>query len=111
MWMDVDLFFVVSGFLVCLLFRKYHQCGQIRLGRFLIRRGFYLAWWPRRRGPVAPATFRYVEELFGRNRTSMMAQRIIPNECRVGVLGELTDFPEVSLRSGSREASTFSVDL
>jgi peptidoglycan/LPS O-acetylase OafA/YrhL len=44
----VDLFFVLSGFLVSgLLFREWDSCGKIRIGRFLIRRGFkiYPAFW------------------------------------------------------------------
>jgi peptidoglycan/LPS O-acetylase OafA/YrhL len=47
-WVAVDIFFVLSGFLVSgLLFREATQTGTVSLGRFLIRRGFkiYPAFW------------------------------------------------------------------
>jgi len=47
-WIGVDLFFVLSGFLVSgLLFREYQKRRSVNIGRFLIRRGFkiYPAFW------------------------------------------------------------------
>jgi len=47
-WVAVDIFFVLSGFLVSgLLFREAAQTGTVSIGRFLIRRGFkiYPAFW------------------------------------------------------------------
>lgn len=47
-WVGVDLFFVLSGFLVSgLLFREHRLQGHVRAGHFLVRRGFkiYPAFW------------------------------------------------------------------
>ncbi|HLX67315.1 MAG TPA: acyltransferase [Puia sp.] len=39
-WVGVDLFFVLSGFLVSgLIFKEYEKSGKFNAGRFLIRRG------------------------------------------------------------------------
>jgi peptidoglycan/LPS O-acetylase OafA/YrhL len=44
-WVGVDLFFVLSGFLISsLLFQEYKREGDLRLGRFLARR--VLKIWP-----------------------------------------------------------------
>jgi peptidoglycan/LPS O-acetylase OafA/YrhL len=44
-WAGVDLFFVLSGFLVSgLFFAEYRQRGQVDVRRFMIRRGFKI--WP-----------------------------------------------------------------
>ncbi len=47
-WIGVDLFFVLSGFLVSgLLFREYEKFHELHIGRFLIRRAFkiYTPFW------------------------------------------------------------------
>ncbi len=44
-WIGVDLFFVLSGFLVSgLLFREFQNTGRIDIRRFILRRGFKI--WP-----------------------------------------------------------------
>jgi peptidoglycan/LPS O-acetylase OafA/YrhL len=47
-WIAVDIFFVLSGFLVSgLLFKEANETGTVSIRRFLIRRGFkiYPAFW------------------------------------------------------------------
>jgi peptidoglycan/LPS O-acetylase OafA/YrhL len=47
-WVGVDLFFVLSGFLVSgLIFQEHSRKGEVNMGRFLIRRGFkiYPVFW------------------------------------------------------------------
>ena len=58
-WTGVDLFFVLSGFLVSgLIFREYRTTGGFDPSRFLIRRGFklYPAFWI-----LIAATFFYAQ--------------------------------------------------
>ncbi|MGO9641285.1 MAG: acyltransferase family protein [Candidatus Acidiferrales bacterium] len=44
-WIGVDLFFVLSGFLISgLLFQEYKERGSISFGRFILRRGLKI--WP-----------------------------------------------------------------
>ena len=44
-WMGVDLFFVLSGFLISgILFQEFKQTGTIRFARFIVRRGLKI--WP-----------------------------------------------------------------
>jgi peptidoglycan/LPS O-acetylase OafA/YrhL len=62
-WIGVDLFFVLSGFLVAgLLFREHRRHGALALGRFWLRRGFKIypgfyvllavTWWMQTHGGV-----------------------------------------------------------
>ena len=47
-WTGVDLFFVLSGFLISgLLFKELEQTGRLNLGRFWVRRGFKIlpSYW------------------------------------------------------------------
>lgn len=71
-WVGVDLFFVLSGFLISgILFRQYQRTGHIQPGRFLIRRGFkiYPAFWVLTATTVA--WFWFSEHKFSLNRTLM----------------------------------------
>lgn len=61
-WMGVDLFFVLSGFLVSgLLFREHEKFGKIMPWRFLVRRGFkiYPGFWVLIGTTVAVASLRH----------------------------------------------------
>jgi peptidoglycan/LPS O-acetylase OafA/YrhL len=60
-WVAVDIFFVLSGFLVSgLLFKESSQHGTVSLSRFLIRRGFkiYPAFWTMLAATVALTLWR-----------------------------------------------------
>jgi peptidoglycan/LPS O-acetylase OafA/YrhL len=66
-WAGVDLFFVLSGFLISgLLFSEYKKTGGINLRRFFIRRGFkiYPAFWAMLLGSVLIA-FAYHKHFYG----------------------------------------------
>jgi peptidoglycan/LPS O-acetylase OafA/YrhL len=59
-WVGVDLFFVLSGFLVSgLLFREYRERGAVSGRSFLLRRGFkiYPAFWVLIAGTVVVSLF------------------------------------------------------
>ena len=71
-WSGVDLFFVLSGFLVSgLIFKEYKKTGGFAAGRFLIRRGFkiYPSFWLLIAATWAYTSFRGLEftqdELWG----------------------------------------------
>ncbi len=62
-WTGVDLFFVLSGFLIgTQLWKEVKRTDKIRIGRFLLRRGLRI--WPLYYSFVA---FVAIEGLFGRN--------------------------------------------
>jgi len=67
-WVGVDVFFVLSGFLVSgLFFKEYQKKGSIDIKRFLIRRGFkiYPAFWCMLMMTVFVAALRF-EQIFSR---------------------------------------------
>lgn len=73
-WTGVDLFFVLSGFLVSgLLFREYLRHGEIRPGHFLVRRGL----------KIYPAFYVFLALLLG---NSLLRHHPIP---RADILGEI----------------------
>jgi peptidoglycan/LPS O-acetylase OafA/YrhL len=72
-WVGVDLFFVLSGFLVSgLLFREHVRYGTIRVGRFLARRGF----------KIYPAFYVFLVVSF------LLAPRSVPRTIGAGFLSE-----------------------
>ncbi len=57
-WIGVDLFFVLSGFLVSgLLFKEYQKFSTVNLKRFFIRRGF----------KIYPSFYFFIISSFGLN--------------------------------------------
>lgn len=63
-WIGVDLFFVLSGFLVSgLLFREHEKFHELHIGHFLIRRGFkiYPPFWLLIGATVLVAVLRHEE--------------------------------------------------
>jgi peptidoglycan/LPS O-acetylase OafA/YrhL len=70
-WAGVDLFFVLSGFLVSgLLFREYQRHGEIRFARFFTRRGF----------KIYPAFYTY---LFGSTLVKLATGHPVPLDALV----------------------------
>ena len=79
-WTGVDLFFVLSGFLVGgLLFKELHTQGKIDVGRFLIRRGLKI--WPPYFTYLAFVAVVLLFETHGQAGT--VARRLLPNVLQV----------------------------
>lgn len=78
-WCGVDLFFVLSGFLISgLLFQEYKRFGNIRLGRFWLRRGL----------KIYPAFYLYILAL---PAMYLVMFRQMPGAARFPVRPLLTD--------------------
>ena len=79
-WTGVDLFFVLSGFLVGgLLFKELRARGKIDVGRFLIRRGLKI--WPPYFGYLAFVAGVLLWETHG--QAGEVGRRLLPNVLQV----------------------------
>lgn len=95
-WIGVDLFFVLSGFLVSgLLFKEYQISGRIDAGRFLIRRGF----------KIYPS---FIAMLV---LTLILERTLLKNQITFPTLSYLTDLLFIHNYVGGRWAHTWSLDV
>lgn len=95
-WIGVDLFFVLSGFLVSgLLFKEYKMSSRIDAGRFLIRRGFKI----------------YPSFIVMLALTLVLEKTLLKNEITFPTLAYLTDLLFVHNYLGGRWAHTWSLDV
>ena len=75
-WTGVDLFFVLSGYLIGgLLFREIKRSGELHAGRFIVRRGFKI--WPLYYLYLAYCIFYPV--VHSHTRLSVMIRQTLPN--------------------------------
>ncbi len=97
-WIGVDLFFVLSGFLVSgLLFNEYKKSGTINIKQFIIRRGF----------KIYPGFFFFIGFTF-------IAEKIIGHYTSITVhpgVDYLKDLFFLNNYTGGRWAQTWSLDV
>jgi len=75
-WVGVDLFFVLSGFLISgLLFQDYKDHGKINVSRFLLRRGLKI--WPSYYLLLAAATCFYFYDKSSMSKGQLLANLFV----------------------------------